>query len=1037
MHFIDIFIKRPVLSTVISLLILVAGIGTAFTLQVRQYPYMNNATIIVTTAYPGANPEIIQGFITTPLEQSVGAADGIDYMTSQSVLGLSTLTINVKLGADPNNVLSQVVQKVNAVQNKMPNGAQSPSIDMQSGNSFPSLILGFTSDALNEQEITAYIKNQLTPKLQSLGGISNVIIWGEKDYAMRVWLNYDKMARFNVTPDDIANALQANSLIAAGGQIKGPYFNVTLNPTTNLDNAQTYKQLVVKNENGNLVRLGDVATVELGAQNYTANVSFNGKYGVFAGVVAASDANVLTVVDNIMKDLPSIKASLPTGLNMNIVYNNTTYIKSSIEDVVKTLIEAIIIVTVVLFLFIGSFRSVVIPIVAIPLSMIGAFLLMFLMGFSINLLTLLAMVLAIGLVVDDAIVVLENIYRHIEEGKTPFEASIQGAREIANPVILMTLTLVAVYLPIGMMGGLTGILFTEFAYSLAGAVVISGIVAYTFSPMLCSKVLSKSITEAKTVKFIDNLFEKLKNAYERALRLVFSVRIVVILFGAVVLISCYSLFMGTKSELAPTEDQAFIGIQGTAPSPANIHYLNTFAPALYKDMKSLPGVESTFVVNGYPQSNSSFGGVVLKPWSERKETQMEIKPVLQNLVNNVAGSQIYTFEMPSLPGISFGPPMQFVIQSVNSYPGIYAIANDVIKKMMSSGLFVFAQSDLQFDNPQMIVQIDREKAASLGISMQQIAQALGYAYSGGYVNYFSMLGYSYQVIPELADNLKLTKEQLGQIRITTTNGKLIPLSAIVTFKTQSVPLSLNRFQQLNSATINAVTTPGVSQGQAIEYMQNLAKTELPQGYTHDYAGSARQFLENSNQMAIAFLFALIVIFLMLAAQFESFRDPLIILISVPMSICGALIPLYLGQLFNSGYASINIYTQVGLITLIGLISKHGILLVEFANKLQEEGYSKVEAILKSAALRLRPILMTTAAMVVGVIPLVIASGAGAVSRQSIGIVIASGMTIGTLFTLFVVPVVYTYLAKDRRVLIERWKEEDKIIAQINKDHHLE
>ncbi|WP_395946115.1 efflux RND transporter permease subunit [Caedibacter taeniospiralis] len=1037
MHFIDIFIKRPVLSTVISLLILVAGIGTAFTLQVRQYPYMNNATIIVTTAYPGASPSVIQGFITTPLEQSVGAADGIDYMTSQSALGLSTLTINVKLGADPNNVLSQVVQKVNAVQNQMPSGAQSPAINMQSGNSFPSLILGFTSDVLNEQEITAYIKNQLTPKLQSLGGISNIIIWGEKDYAMRIWLNYDKMARFNITPQDIASALQANSLIAAGGQIKGPYFNITLKPSTNLEDAQTYKQLVVKNESGNLVRLGDVATVELGAQSYTANVSFNGKYGVFAGVVTASDANVLTVVDHIMKELPNIQLTLPTGLNMNIVYNNTTYIKASIEDVVKTLIEAVIIVTIVLFLFIGSFRSVIIPVVAIPLSMIGSFLLMFLMGFSINLLTLLSMVLAIGLVVDDAIVVLENIYRHVEEGATPLEAAIQGAREIANPVILMTLTLVAVYLPIGMMGGLTGILFTEFAYSLAGAVVISGIVAYTFSPMLCSKVLSKSITEAKTVKFIDSIFEKLKNAYERALRLVMSVRIVVILFGAVVLISCYFLFAGTKSELAPTEDQAFIGIQGTAPSPANIHYLNTFAPALYKDMQSLPGVDSTFVVNGYPQSNSSFGGVVLKPWSERKETQMQIKPILQNLVNNVAGSQIYTFEMPSLPGISFGPAMQFVIQSVNSYPGIYALANDVIQKMMSSGLFVFAQSDLQFDNPQMIVQIDREKAASLGINMQQTAQALGYAYSGGYVNYFSMLGYSYQVIPELLDSMKLTKEQLGQIHITTASGKLIPLSAIVNFETQSVPLSLNKFQQLNSATISGVTTPGVSQGQAIDYMESLAKTELPQGYIHDYSGSARQYLENTNQMGIAFAFALIVIFLMLAAQFESFRDPLIILISVPMSICGALIPLYIGQLFNLGYASINIYTQVGLITLIGLISKHGILLTEFANKLQEEGYSKVDAILKSAALRLRPILMTTAAMVVGVIPLVIATGAGAVSRQSIGIVIASGMTIGTMFTLFVVPVVYSYLAKDRRALIARWKEEDKIIAQINKNQRLE
>lgn len=1032
MQFIDIFVKRPVLSTVISLLILIAGIGTALTLQVRQYPYMDNATITVTTAYPGANPSVIQGFVTTPLEQSVGGADGIDYMTSQSTLGLSTLSINVKLGVDPNDVLSQVVQKVNAVLNKLPQDAQSPAISMDSGNSFPSLILSFTSKNLNEQEITAYIKNQLTPKLQSLGGISQVLVWGEKNYAMRIWLNYDKMAHLGVTADDIANALRDNSLIAAGGEIKGPYFNVTLNPTTSLESAQEYERLVVKNKGDYLVRLTDVAKVELGAAIYDANVSYNGQKGVFAGVIVASDANVLTVVQNILANMPKLKAALPHGLVMNTVFNNTTYIKASIYDVVKTLIEAVMIVTVVLFLFIGSIRSVIVPIIAIPLSMIGAFFLMFLMGFSINLLTLLAMVLAIGLVVDDAIVVLENIYRHVEEGMTTFKAAIQGAREIANPVILMTLTLVAVYLPIGMMGGLTGILFTEFAYSLAGAVVISGIVAYTFSPMLCSKILSPSIMEAKTVQIVDKLFEKIKNHYTHLLHHIMSVRIVMVLFAVVVLSSCFFLLMGTKSELAPTEDQAFIGFQGTSPSPAGIHYLDTFAPAIYKQISTLDGVQSSFLVNGYPQSNSSFGGVVLKPWDERKQTQMEIMPILQNKLNHVAGVHIFTFEMPSLPGVDFGPPLQFVLQSVNSYEGIYAVADQVVEKMRTSGLFMFADSDLKFDNPQMLVRIDRSKASALGITMRQIANTLAYSYSGGYVNYFSMLGYSYQVIPELLDRMKLTKEQLEQIHIKTASGKMVPLSAIVTFETTTAPLSLNRFQQLNAATISAIPEPGVSQGEAIAYMQNLSKTDIPQSLTHEYKGSARQFLENSSQMGVAFLFAIIVIFLMLAAQFESFRDPLIILISVPMSICGALIPLYIGQLFNFGYASINIYTQVGLITLIGLISKHGILLVEFANKLQEEGYNKVDAILKSASLRLRPILMTTAAMVVGVLPLVYATGAGAVSRQSLGIVIASGMTIGTLFTLFVVPVVYSYLAKDRTQLIATWKAQDQMIQEIDR-----
>ncbi|MFZ9035750.1 MAG: efflux RND transporter permease subunit [Francisellaceae bacterium] len=1037
MRFIDIFIKRPVLSTVISLLILVCGIGAALSLQVRQYPYMDNATITVTTAYPGASPQVVQGFITTPIERSVGSVNGIDDMTSSSALGVSTITINVKLGDNPNDVLSQVVQKVNAVLNQLPQGTQSPTINMQSGNSFPSLILSFTSDTLNEQEITAYIQNQLTPKLNSLGGISQVMIWGEKDYAMRVYLNYDKMARLGVTADDIATALKNNSLIAAGGQIKGPYFNVTLNPTTNLESAEAYKQLVVKNEDGHLIRLNDIATVTLGAQNYDSNVSFNGKKGVFAGIITASDANVLSVIGNVKQAIPGIIASLPSGLKMSTVYDTSTYINASIDDVIQTLIEAIIIVMVVLFLFIGSFRSVVIPIVAIPLSIIGAFFLMFIMGFSINLLTLLSMVLAIGLVVDDAIVVLENIYRHVEEGETPFKAAIQGAREIANPVILMTLTLVAVYLPIGMMGGLTGILFTEFAYSLAGAVVISGIVAYTFSPMLCSKIITTSITERKTVHIIDGIFNKIKNGYGRALKQVLSVRIVILLFAAVVLASCYYMFIGTKGELAPTEDQSFIGFQATAPSTANINYLDTFTPAIYKDIQSLPGVEDSFVVNGWPNANSSFGGAVLKPWDERDQTQMALKPILQSKLNNIAGMQIYTFEMPPLPGVSFGAPMQFVIQSIYGYPALDELSQKFVNKMMSSGLFVFAQSDLKFDNSQLVIDINRQKAADLGITMSQIAATLSYAYSGGYVNYFSMLGYSYQVIPELQDDLKLTKEQLGQIQIKTASGQLVPLSSIISFKQQSVPLSLNRFQQLNSATISAVMAPGISQGQAIDYMQNIARTMLPKGFTHEYAGSARQYLQNTSQMGVAFAFAIIVIFLMLAAQFESFRDPLIILVSVPLSICGALIPLYIGQIFNLGFASINIYTQVGLITLIGLISKHGILMVEFANKLQEEGKSKFEAIYHSATVRLRPILMTTAAMVMGVLPLVYASGAGAVSRQSIGVVIASGMLIGTCFTLFVVPVVYSYLAKDRAKLMATWRKQDQMIEELNKDHHLE
>lgn len=1060
MHFIDHFIKRPVLATVIALLFIVAGLGAALSLQVRQYPYLNNGTITVTTAYPGANPEVIQGFITTPIEASVGTSEGIDYMISQSSLGVSSITIYTQLNADPNVVLGEVVQNVNAVLNQLPKDAESPAINLQSSNSFPSLILGFTSDTMNKNEISAYLQNQLTPQLLALGGLSQIVIWGNEPYAMRVYFTPEKLAQYNMTPNDVAEMLQTNSIIAAGGQVKGPYFSATLNPTTNLQSADAYQQMIVKTfDDGSVLRLGDIARVELGSQSYDVNVTMNGKGAVMAGAVPAADANPLTVVKAIMDNLPEIQRTMPPGLEMEIAYNNTSYIIASIDDVVNTLIEAAIIVSIVLFFFLGSLRSVLVPILAIPLSLIGAFFLMMVMGFSINLLTLLAMVLAIGLVVDDAIVVLENIYRHVEEGATPFAAAIQGAREIANPVILMTLTLVAVYLPIGMMGGFTGILFTEFAYSLAGAVVISGIVAYTFSPMLCSKIVTPSVVNAKMVKLVDKIFDKIRRGYTSAVEFVISVRIVILLFGAIVLFSCFHMFANIKSELAPTEDQAFIGMQGTAPSPSNIYYLDTFSPAIYEAMDGLPGKQLAFVVSGYPQANNSLGGFVMTPWDDRDVTQMEVMPMLQAKLNNVAGSQVYTFAMPSLPGIAYGPPMQFVIQSASgTHQDIYPVANNVIQKMMESGLFVFAQSDLQFDNAQLTIDIDREKASSMQINMADIARNLGYSYSGGYVNWFAMMGYSYQVIPKLELADRMSPEQLYNLYIKTNSGEaylsditgtqqpsdsglmgdMTPLSSIISFQTEGVPLSLNRFQQLNSATISAVPAPGVSQGQAVEFMDSLAMKELPQSMGYQYSGSTRQFVQNSNTMMVAFAFAIIVIFLMLAAQFESFRDPLIILVTVPMAICGALIPLYIGQIFNAGWASLNIYTELGLVTLIGLISKHGILMVEFANKLQEEGYSKYEAIVKSASLRLRPILMTTAAMVFGVLPLVYAVGAGAVSRNSIGIVIASGMTIGTMFTLFVLPCIYMLLAADRKKLIERWKEEDKVIEQVNnKGSHIE
>lgn len=1046
MRLIDLFIRRPVLSLSISFMIIVVGVGSFFNLQIRQYPYMDSATITVTTAYPGATPATIQAFVTRPLESAVGSSKGVDYMTSSSALGSSTITVFVKLGQNTNNVLSEVVQNVNSVLNQLPQDAYSPAIKLNPADDFPSLILAFTSKSMNTSEISAYINSELTPKLLAQGGLSSIDVWGNKPYAMRVYPNKTRMAEYGITPSELATAIGSNSLISAGGQIQGPYLNYTLNPETSMSSAQEYRNLIIKKSDKQVIRLKDVAKVELGAKDYDSSVNFDGKNAVMAGAVVSPDQNPLNVVDKLVKELPNIKAALPNGLNVDIAYNSTLYIESSIDEVLHTLLEAVVIVSIVMFLFLGSLRAIIVPVITIPLSIIGSFFLMSLMGFSINLLTLLSMILAIGLVVDDAIVVLENIYRHIEEGMEPFAASIKGAREIANPVILMTLTLVVVYAPIGMMGGFTGQLFTEFAYSLAGAVLISGLVAYTLSPMMCSKVLNREMMNTKLVKFIDRFFSKLTSKYKALLEFVLDIKPAIAIVGIIVLASCFIMGKGIKSELAPTEDQGFLGVMGQAPSSANINYLETFGKKLNSTLDDVPGKKSTFILNGVMGSNVIFGGFIMKPWDKRDISQQQAANIAQEKVSDIPGIQPYIFQMPALPGIPRGAPLSLVIQSVNDYEAIDNVTNKVIDKMKKSGLFVMAQSDLKFDNPVMDIDIDREKAGILGITMSDIAKTLSYSYAGGYINYFFLKGYSFEVIPQLARNEMLTKEQLGNIFIKANtmgnsfmtadnNSQLfdseVPLSALVNFKTEGQPLTLSTFQQLNSATISAVMAPGVTQGQAIDYVQSIVKNELPEGFSYNFSGSARQYTENGNTMMVAFAFAIILIFLALSAQFESFRDSLVILVTIPMAISGALIPLYIGQYVGASWASLNIYTQLGLVTLIGLISKQGIMVVEFANHLQiHEGKSKYDAIVTSSSQRLRPILMTVSAMVVGVIPLVTSSGAGAVSRNCIGVVISSGLVIGAIFSLFVLPVVYMYIAKDKAESVKTDTEQQRIIDQL-------
>lgn len=1005
-RFTDIFIKRPVLATVVSLLILLMGLASIFSLPLEEYPPTEVTTITITTAYPGATPDVVQGFVTTPLEASIGSADGIDYMTSQSTLGLSTITVYVRLGYDPETALTDITGKVSEVLNQMPPGTLPSAINKQSNQSIPNLILSFSSQTMTPEQMTAYITNVFTPKVNAVGGISNVIVWGGQTYAMRIWLDSYKMAKLGITPMDVRNAILNNHVIAAAGRLQSDYLYIPIQAKTDLHTPEEFDNLVVKDVNGNIIRIRDVGHAELGSQTYDSANFANGEPSVVGAIQVAPEANPLTVVNAVMKKMPEIKRSFPPGLKVQVVYNTNDYIVASIKDVIKTIIETVLIVVAIIFLFLGTMRSVFIPVITIPLCLVGVCFLMLAMGFSINLLTLLAMVLAIGLVVDDAIVVLENIYRNLEDGLGNKESALRGAREIANPVIVMSTTLVAVFAPIGFLGGVTGTLFKEFAFTLAGAVLISCVIALTLSPMLCSKLINHDVLTRPFVKKIDRFFDRFRQFYKKHLTNVLKYREVGLLIAAVVLSSCVFLFMNTPEELAPTEDQSFIGVQGQAPTPANLNYLMQFNAPFQNILSSYPEVQNTFLVDGYPNSNNMFGGMVLKAWDDRDVTTMKLTPLVQKKLNTLTGIQAFAFQLPALPGTQ-GAPVQFVIDSTDSHEVLYPYAEQLIKDSLASGNFIFMQSDLRFDQPQLVVNIDRNKAAALGVDMSDIATTLNTMTSEGYLNFFSSDGYSYQVIPQVYDALRQNGNQLNQFYVTSqTTGKVLPLSTFVSYGSDVQPSSLNQFQQLNSVTLTGALMPGVTLGTALNYLNTRAKEILPKDINIDYAQMSRQYEQEGNHLIVSFFFAIVIIFLVLAAQFESFRDPLIVLISVPMSICGALIPLFMGA------ATINIYTEVGLITLIGLISKHGILMVEFANKLQEfEGLSPHDAIIEAASIRLRPILMTTLAMVFGVIPLILATGAGAVSRFDIGLVIGSGMTIGTCFTLFMVPIVYTYVAK--------------------------
>jgi multidrug efflux pump len=1055
--FTEIYVRRPVLASTISLMILALGLRAIFLLPVLEYPKTENAVITISTTLFGASAETVAGFITTPLEEAIAQANGIDYMTSTSASTVSTITVNLVLNYDADKALTEINTQISSVLDQLPQETQNPVLTIQIGETIDAMYIGFTSDVIDRNQLTDYIVRVVQPQIQAIDGVQTAELYGEKRFAIRAWLYPDKLAAYGLTGTDIANALARNDFISGVGNTKGQMVQVELTANTNLTDVEDFRQLAVAESDGAIIRLRDVGRVELGSEDYDLAVLYSGKAAVYIGVQAAPAANVLAMLDQVREVVPKVQNAMPPGLEARIVYDSGLFINAAIDEVISALLEALVIVTFVVFLFIGSPRTVAIPVIAIPLSLIGTFFIMLVLGYSINLLTLLALVLAIGLVVDDAIIVVEDVERHISEGSTPFQAAVQAGQDLGRPILAMTVVLVAVYAPIGFQGGLTGALFTEFAFTVVGSVTISAIVALTLTPMMSSKILKSRSEETSgwddaLTRTVDDIYDRFRKRYLRALEASLDNRLVVLTFAFLILSSIPVLYSTSQQELAPQEDQGLVLAQSTPAPSATLQQKMLYTEEIYRIAQKYSEVEGVFQL---VLSSSVLSGVLLTPWDERTRTATELQYAMQPPMEGVAGFKTVMFQNPPLPGSS-GLPVQFVIKTTQPVDKLNVVGSQILEKAQATGKFIFIDKDLKIDKPQGKINIDRDRVAELGLTLQDVGQSLTALMSGGYINYFDFDGRSYRVIPQIIQYDRLNPEQLLDTYIRVPNSSaspssaavssaaqsgtsspssaasasaagasgtntssnaprstIVPLSSVATLDMEVTPEFIPHFQQLNSMTLSGVPSFGVPLAEALQVLQQIAAEELPESYDVDYAQQSRQFEQESSGFVVTFAFALLIIFLTLAAQFESFRDPIIILVSVPMSIAGALFFINIGL----GGASINIYTQVGIITLMGLISKHGILIVEVARELQEnQGASKREAVIGALQIRLRAILMTTAAMVLGVIPLVLASGAGAASRFNMGLVIATGLSIGTLFTLFVVPNVYMLIAQDRSKL---------------------
>lgn len=1023
MKFTDLFIKRPILAIVVNLIIVIAGVQAYFNITVRQYPETQNASIVINTVYVGADAELVRGFITVPIEQAIAAADGIDYIKSDSQRGLSTITARLKLNFDANRALTEISAKVDQVRGDLPPEAEIPTINIETADSqFAAAYLSFTSDILKQNEITDYLMRSIQPRLAALAGVQRAEILGARNFAMRVWMDTDKMAAFSVTAAEVRQAISSNNYLSAIGQTKGAMVQVSLGANTDLNSVEEFDDLVIRENNGALIRLSDVATVVLGAEDYTTEVRASGRTSTFMGIWVLPDSNAIDVIAAVSDEMDRIQQSLPRGLEARVAYDSTEYINSAIAEVRNTLLETLTIVVIVIFIFIGSARAVIVPVMTIPISLIGALFIMQVSGFTLNLLTLLAIVLSVGLVVDDAIVILENIERNLRKGLSPFDAALVGARELIGPVIATTITLAAVYAPIAFQGGLTGSLFREFALTLTGAIVISTIVALTLSPWMSSVLLSQKSTEGWLSRKVTNVFRSLRQGYAHVLDLTLRYRFAIMIIWAGGFLLAFPLYMLSPKELAPTEDQGVVFAILDTPANSTLEYTSAAATAANDTFFTAEETDFSFQIT-YP--GGGFSGAVLKPWQQRENSVFEVKSKIDQGLYSIPSVSLFSILPSALPG-GGNFPVEFVIASTAEPAEILNYAQQVMAKGMERGALNFAFLDTKIDQPFSEIKIDREKVASMGLSMQSVGANLAASLGGNYVNRFNIDGYSYKVIPQVKRTSRLNPSQLENVYVTGPNQSVISLSSIATLEQSVQPRSLLRMQQLNAVTIQG--GPSRSLGQTLATLEEISAEILPDGYRVDYLGESRQLKNPGVPFWLTMVLASLLIYLVLAAQFNSYRDPLVILLgSAPLAFFGASIFTFLKMDPGTGIpywtdgwtTTVNIYTQVGLVTLIGLVAKNGILIVEFANVLQREGKSKMEAVREASCIRLRPVLMTTAATVLGHFPLVLVSGPGAAARNSIGLVVVSGMALGTIFTLLVIPTIYTLIAKNHRGIDKR------------------